>query len=279
MEYIKFILKISRPRFWLYLAGPLMIGFIVVESNIYIFFNPLFYILLFYFLLPANIYLYGVNDYFDLKTDLLNPKKDKKELRLADIKKRKIIKIYSIIFLLISLVLVLFLSNFKAQLFAFLFLFLATFYSAPPLRFKSRLFLDFISNILYVLPAFIAYSYLSNNWPSISIVLAVSFWSFAMHLFSAIPDIEFDKRAKVITSAVFLGEKKSLFLCFIFWLIFASLIIYFNFLSYLNILFLIYPLIPLFLLIRDKKAENIYWQFPFVNAVLGFLSFWYIILF
>jgi len=279
MDTLKFIIKISRPRFWFYLAGPLMIGFITVRPDIYIFTDPLFYILFLYFLLPANIYLYGINDYFDLKTDLLNPKKEEKEVRLADPNKRKIIKIYAIIFLLVSFVLILFLQNVKAQFFSLLFLFLATFYSAPPFRFKGKVVLDFISNVLYVLPGFVAYSYLSNNWPPISIVLAAYFWAFAMHLFSAIPDIEFDKKAKLITSAVFLGEKMSLLFCFIFWLIFSAIIIYFNFLPYFNILFLIYPLIPLLLLIKNKQAGKMYWYFPTINALTGFFTFWYIIIF
>ena len=278
MNNLKFIIKISRPRFWFYLAGPVMIGFIAFKTNINVFLDPLFYILFLYFLLPANIYLYGVNDYFDLKTDLLNPKKDKKEIRLADESKRNLIKIYSILFLILSLTLIYFLPNLKAQIIALLFLFLATFYSTPPLRFKSKIFLDFISNILYILPALLAYSYLSNQWPQILIVIAAAFWSFAMHLFSAIPDIHFDKKANLITSAVFLGEKFSLFLCFIFWLIFATIIIYLNLISPLNILFLIYPLIPLILLFKKGGAAKIYWYFPWINSLLGFIAFWYILI-
>lgn len=279
MDTLKFIIKISRPRFWFYLAGPLMIGFVAFRPDIYIFTDPLFYILFIYFLLPANIYLYGINDYFDLKTDLLNPKKDKQEVRLAEPDKRRLIKIYASLFLLVSLVLICFLPNVKAQIFALLFLFLATFYSAPPFRFKSKVFLDFISNILYILPALFVYSYLSNDWPQVAIVLAAACWSFAMHLFSAIPDIKFDKEAKVITSAVFLGEKLSLFICFVFWMIFSFIIFYYNFISPLNFIFLIYPLIPLILLLKGGKVAKLYWYFPWLNAALGFVAFWSILLF
>jgi 4-hydroxybenzoate polyprenyltransferase len=279
MDILKFIIKISRPRFWFYLAGPLMIGFISFRPDIYIFTEILFYILFIYFLIPANIYLYGINDYFDLKTDLLNPKKDKREVRLSDPKKRRLIKMYAGLFLFFSLVFIWFLPNFKAQVFALLFLFLATFYSAPPFRFKSKVFLDFISNILYILPALFVYSFLSNEWPQLAIVVAAACWAFAMHLFSAIPDIKFDKEAKVITSAVFLGEKLSFFLCFIFWMIFAFIIIYYHFISPLNLFFIIYPLIPLGLLLKGGDAAKLYWYFPWLNAALGFMAFWSILLF
>lgn len=78
---IKELLKISRPRFWLYLAGTYAVGYSFGITNITDFYNPQFFLYLLYFFIPANFFLYGVNDLFDSDTDKHNPKKSKKEHR------------------------------------------------------------------------------------------------------------------------------------------------------------------------------------------------------
>jgi 4-hydroxybenzoate polyprenyltransferase len=81
------------------------------------FFRPEYYLYLFYFFIPANIFIYGVNDYWDMESDILNPKKDEKEYRIQ-IKERK--KLLNIIYLLIgfSLILMFFQNNGERLIFA-----------------------------------------------------------------------------------------------------------------------------------------------------------------
>jgi len=95
----------------------------------------------------------------------------------------------------------------------------------------------------------------------------------AMHLFSAIPDISYDRKASVITTAVKLEFNNSLILCLIFWLSFSLIFsFYYRFLFPLSILLLIYPLIPLYILITKKEnIDQIYWYFPYINGIVGFI--------
>lgn len=275
MKILKKIIIISRPRFWLYLAGPVMIGAAAV-GDINIFFNSWFYILFFYFLLPANLYLYGINDYFDYDTDQFNLKKEGKESRLKDKRVKKIIKIYLIVFLIFSFILIIFLPK-NIQALFLLFIFLATFYSAPPLRFKKRPIIDSTSNILYIIPGFIVYNLFTVDNISLLIIISLWSWAIAMHLFSAILDIEPDKKAKLRTTAILLGHNLSLFFCFLLWFIFATLIIYKELLYPFSILFLVYPLISFYIFIGKKNIVKYYWRFPYITAILGFLTFWYLI--
>lgn len=265
------IFKLSRPRFWVYLAGPFAVGTAFAASTQNYFYSFHFLYTLFFFLIPANIFLYGINDVFDKDTDELNSKKKNRELKISNQNKLlyRIAVGCSILFALPLFVIL----NEKSQLLLIVFLLLSFFYSAPPLRFKARPVFDFSSNILYGIPAFIAYTQLSNNWPTLTAWVVIFCWTGAMHLFSAIPDISPDRKVGIRTSAVVFGKKKSLYACAVLWGITAFTS------SYLNPFFLlafVYPFIPLYILIfKSANITKIYWLFPYINALLGFLLFWY----
>lgn len=272
-ENIKLLIKISRPRFWLYTAGPFWIGS-VFALRLDLYFTVVFWLFLLYFLLPANIFLYGVNDLYDEETDALNKKKDNKEVRYSFSKKT----FYKISTSISSILIVplLFLINQKTSIFIIIFFVLSYFYSAKPIRFKSRPFLDFASNILYVMPGLFGYTLFTNQYPSISIIIAACIWTFPLHIFSAIPDIEADKKAGVRTTATFLGKRKSLILTSIFWTIPVIIAYYFN---PFFILGLVYPILPLGILLWNWDIEKVYWNFlPYITPVLGFALFWYAVL-
>ncbi len=263
------LLKISRPRFWLYVAGPYLVGFTLAANSIndYLAF-PFIYSFL-YFLIPANFLVYAVNDAFDIETDIRNPKKGEKERRIkAD--EQKTYLLYCILSLVFAIPL-LFFSNPQSLSYLAIFLFLSIFYSAPPLRFKSRPFLDFLSNILYAMPGFFAFAQFSGNTVLMLPILLAFCWTGAMHLFSAIPDISSDKNARIQTTATFLGKNSSLLLCSFLWLITSIGSIGYSF----NFIFsIIYPIIPLYHLFNRKAdISKTYWKFPYINAIAGFLLF------
>lgn len=265
------ILKISRPKFWGYLGGTFLVGYTLGIHSLNDFYTPTFFYLLVFFLIPANLYLYGINDLFDQDTDKHNPKKRTREHLLVKKETQSLVFLLVISFL-IMLITLFILPTLSTKLFLLSFIFLATFYSAPPLRFKTKPILDSTSNILYTFPGLIGYLVLypqSINW---LIVLATFCWAGAMHLFSAIPDIDADTKANLNTTAIYLGLKYALIVCFLLWAAFAFIIII---QSNLNPVFklatLIYPLIPLVLLFKPSLSiSKIYWYFPWINNLLGF---------
>jgi len=257
----------------LYLGGTYLVGFTAGAKSLKDFHDLSFILFGLFFLVVANIFLYGVNDYFDKDTDAFNEKKGNKEHLLKRVEEKKLRIILWVIFgIFVSLII--YSSSYSIKIILSVFLFLAYFYSAPPLRFKARPFLDFSSNMLYALPGIIGYFQTMQKLPSLLVCSALFFWTSAMHLFSAIPDIESDKKASLKTTAVLLGEKKSLFLCAIFWLSCVS-ILYTLTKSALVLVGLIYIITPLLLIFYPKYISKVYWFFPYINMGVGFIIFAY----
>lgn len=273
MNALKTLIKISRPRFWLYLGGTYLVGYSIGVTEPDQFHRPEFLLHLLYFLIPANIFLYGINDLSDRDTDAHNAKKGDKEHRLQEKNKRLLI-LAVVISGLLGLALFAFSSSRFETFFLGGFLVLATLYSVKPMRLKARPILDFVSNILYALPGFLGYMQLRDNVPETLVFIALFSWPMAMHLFSAIPDIEADAKAGVKTTAVWLGKEKSLILCSALWAVFCiSAILIGSYQPNIYCLFA-YPLIPLYILINNETdIAKTYWSFPYINGFIGFLWF------
>lgn len=267
-EYLALAYKVSRPRFWFYLAGPFTVGCIWGAESFLDLATPEFFLHMFYFLLPANLFLYGINDYWDSDTDLLNPKKGEKEHLVKGVERRQLRRLLAVT-LALSAVLMLLQKSPGERLIFGAFLFLSYSYSAKPLRFKAVPFLDFASNILYALPGVFAYHQVTGLMPPPVVLVAAFLHTSAMHLFSAIPDIEWDVKANLITTAVLIGEEASMLLCLAFWSAFTALVVLIGNGSPMSLLPVMYPLLVLTLLIQRRGAESIYWLYPYINTGLG----------
>ncbi len=273
LEKVKYAFKVSRFRFWIYTGGTFVIGYTLGAEKISDFYSFEYYLYLFYFFFLANVFIYGVNDLFDLSTDRENPKKEKKEHKLAQNRIRDL-KFILVITAIISIFLLIFQSNWIERTVFSIFLFLSYFYSARPIRFKSKPIVDFSSNMLYIMPGIFAYTLVSSELPPLLIILAGFFHISAMHIFSAVPDIRYDEKAGIRTTAVVAGKKRSLILTFAFWFMLALITLFLTSFHPLSFLILIYPITPLLVLISDKaKIEKVYWYLPFINTGLGGLLF------
>jgi lycopene elongase/hydratase (dihydrobisanhydrobacterioruberin-forming) len=153
------------------------------------------------------------------------------------------------------------------------FLFLAVAYSAPPLRFKARPFLDSASNVLYAVPAFLGYVQAANA-PVPPVVLAVGFlWTAAMHLFSAVPDIRSDREAGLKTTATTLGRRGALAACLLMWGACFAVVAGSGVLWPWSLLSIVYPAIAALVLIAPATVNRVYWSFPYINGVAGMILF------
>ncbi len=272
INYLLFLYRLSRPRFWLYIAGTYVVGYAAGITSLQDFLNPQFFVYVLFFLIPANIFLYGVNDLYDGDTDQFNQKKGAQEQLLVV---SQIVKL-RITLLVITMVNVGVLITASSVLVAFLlclFYFLSYFYSAPPLRFKAHPGIDFISNLLYGLPGFIGYVQVVGHLPPWPIIIGVCCWTWAMHLFSAVPDISSDAKAGLSTTAVVLGVRQSLVLCLLLWFISVLVLWLYLPISILGFMVLVYLFIPLYLLFYPGHVQKAYWYFPLLNTIVGFVLF------
>lgn len=264
------ILKISRPRFWIYELGTFFIGYLIGAKSLSDFLRLDFWIYFIYFLFPANLLIYGINDIFDYETDRLNPKKVEYESLLLP-KYHKKVYFYIFITNLPFLIYGFLKLNFLQNLFLFLFIFFAFFYSAKPIRAKSIPFLDSLfSASHYVFTGIFGYYLVvgNGNFPVLGFLFGI-FWSIAMHAYSAVPDIKYDIEAGLSTIATKLGAKSTIILSLFFY--FISFLILFMINPILIIGFLPYLVLMVLSLKNYNKEEKLiklYKYFPYINTIL-----------
>jgi 4-hydroxybenzoate polyprenyltransferase len=260
---VRTLLVRSRPRFWLYLAGPVLVGSVYAAGSLSELLDPAVGLLFAYFLLPANLFLYGVNDVFDAAVDRENPRKAERESRYRGDRVTRWAVLASVA---VGAALLAVLPS-AAVPWTVGFLVLGAAYSAPPFRLKTRPPLDSLSNGLYVLPGAAAYAAVAGTAPPALAFVAGWLWTMAMHTFSAIPDIEPDRRAGIRTTATVLGPRLAAVYCGVAWLLAAG---GFALLDYrLGVLFLAYPLLLAGIELADVAVERAYWWYPGVNAAVG----------
>ena len=261
----KNLITISRPRFWLYLFGPFLVGVAAAPISLTI---PLILAAL-YFTFPANLLIYGVNDLFDYETDKLNPKKRGYEDMVTPTH-QKSLRNYILAFNVPFLTLLPFLPK-VAVYSLLLFWFFGIFYSAKPIRAKTKPLFDSFFNVLYIFPGLVAFGIGANKWPNIAIIIAGTLWCMAMHAFSAVPDINADKKAKMNTIATLLGKQGTILFCAVCYLVTAFLVR--HWLGVYGILCgTVYGVLMLlaFTATNDKQLFKLYTYFPYINSLLGF---------
>lgn len=281
------LVTISRPHFWIYEVGPYIIGvaaalygsgtlFGAVVVPIAIFFL--------FFLYPANLYIYGINDIFDYETDKLNPKKVSYEsLVMPSEHKNLFLKIFLTCapFLLYGLLISRTSGSYQYIIGLLSFFFFAGFYSAPPIRAKAKPFLDSIFSAgHYIATAVFSYLLVINlGGGEVTLgslwlpVLAGMSWGIAMHAYSAVPDIQADKGANLSTIATLLGKRVTIVLCSILYAL--SAIIAFSYIGYASLLLGIVYILFMFASLKTSEEElfMIYKYFPYINSLSGMIVF------
>ena len=273
MHMIRWLIKISRPRFWVYITGPFLIG---VVAAVPIQSWPLIILLGVYFTFPANLLIYGINDIFDYETDKHNPKKISYETLVKPKEQKKLWRWIAITNAPFLLLLPLLGNNGRWAVAGFLFF--GIFYSMPPIRAKVRPLLDSIFNVLYIFPGIVGYAVVSKTLPSLYLCLAAAFWCMAMHAYSAVPDIEADRKAKIDTIATKLGKTGTLLFCLACYGLAAGLTV-----SVLGQFSIAAAVLYGFMMIVTLQAKNahsvmkLYSLFPYINMGVGMALFLWVL--
>ena len=196
------LLYISRPVLWINTVGPALVGMWLTGDLWRWEALPL----LIWLTLPFNLLIYGVNDVFDQETDAKNPRKG--SLEGAKILPEEVLPIWRGVLLTNVPFLIYFVSvmPYRAALWILLYAVLFVGYSAPPLRFKARPYLDSLSNAAYAFPLVFVPPALESPvvWPA---ALGLMAWSAAKHTFDASQDVDEDRRVGIKTTAVRLSIK------------------------------------------------------------------------
>ena len=254
----------------MYLFGPYLVGLAAAAQTPgdFLRFDSILFAV--YFLLPANLLVYGINDIFDFETDSVNPKKQGYESLVSPERRRSLLIWIGLLNLPFIIAAVFIAPAALPSLAAFLFF--SVLYSAPPVRAKAVSILDSIFNILYVFPGAFAYQMLTGSFPPAWTIVAAAVWTAAMHAYSAIPDIEADRKAGLDTVATLLGKSWTLGFCVACFTVAGLIAIANGFIAgVLGILYI--GLMRFSNTLTEHGLFRIYKIFPWFNAIAGFVIF------
>ena len=201
---LKRLIEISRPVLWVNTIGTTVMGMWLAGYL----FTPAIIPILIWVTFPFNLLIYGINDIFDQETDNINARKGSYEG--AHIYPHEVKPIWIGVIATNVPFLIYFAITLPWQAVAWMVAYslFFTFYSAPPLRFKARKYLDAFSNTDYAFPlAFVPLAL--GHEPVWLAVIGLMAWSIAKHAYDAIQDIPQDSDTGIITTAVHLGPAKT----------------------------------------------------------------------
>ena len=206
------LLLISRPVLWVNTIGTTAIAMWLTGDLWRWDVVPL----LLWATLPFNLLIYGVNDIFDQETDALNSRKGGLEgARIAAPESGRILT--AVVLTNVPFV-VYFLFALPPAAIVWIFAYIVIFvqYSAPPLRFKARSYLDALSNAAYAFPlVFVPLAF--EETPIWAAAIGLMAWSVAKHTFDAVQDIDEDRTAGIVTTAVRLGPPRVVVWSAVWW--------------------------------------------------------------
>ena len=262
------LITISRPVLWVNTIGTTVVGMWLAGFL----WTPAIIPILIWVTFPFNLLIYGINDIFDQETDNINARKGGYEG--AKIYPKEVVPIWVTVIVTNVPFLIYFAVTLPWQATAWMVAYslFFTFYSAPPLRFKARKYLDALSNTDYAFPlAFVPLALgVEPNWWLVAGLMA---WSIAKHAYDAIQDIPQDSDTGIITTAVHLGPRKTAIWSAFWWAISTALF------AVVNIPVAIANAIIAYLLVSGviktptpQKAHDLYKYsiaFPYVAGAVG----------
>ncbi len=265
------LFKASRPPSWVLAPLVFLLGIKISGGH---FSNWLQILQLVLLTMPYCVFLYGINDVFDFKSDMQNPRKGGAEGLKLQKKHHRFVYWSGLFFaglLALSSIATL---NFSNMVGMAILLFFSYYYSAPPLRLKERPPLDsFANGMLYLLGPFIlGFSFAQPISSLSSKVFLITICVMGIHSFSTIMDYSVDKKSGDKTFAVVFGKRAAaLFpvIAFTFTLLLENFnqiskgyIVFWGYLIFCNCIFFIGFIHP-----DEKLARKI-----LILSALGFIA-------
>ncbi|MDR6986821.1 lycopene cyclase domain-containing protein [Paenarthrobacter nitroguajacolicus] len=208
----------SRPVSWINTAYPFAAAMLLTTRDI----DWVLIVGTFYFLIPYNLAMYGINDVFDYESDLKNPRKGGIEGALLQPRLHRPMLWLAAITNVPFLLLLASVGGPAAWLSLAVSAFAVVAYSVVGLRFKERPVLDSLtSSTHFVSPAVVGLALAGASvTPGLVILLAAFFlWGMAAHAFGAVQDIEPDRQAGIGSIATVFGARRTVRLAVVLWLV------------------------------------------------------------
>ncbi|KIA74985.1 prenyltransferase, UbiA superfamily [Arthrobacter sp. MWB30] len=208
----------SRPVSWINTAYPFAAAMLLTTREI----DWVLIVGTFYFLIPYNLAMYGINDVFDYESDLKNPRKGGIEGALLRPQLHRpmlwLAAITNVPFLLVLA----FAGGPAVWLSLAVSAFAVVAYSVAGLRFKERPVLDSLTSSTHFVSSAVVGLALAGAevTPGLLLLLAAFFlWGMAAHAFGAVQDIEPDRQAGIGSIATVIGARRTVRLAVVLWFV------------------------------------------------------------
>lgn len=214
-DFAQFVLA-SRPISWVNTAFPFGAAYLLTTREI----DGVLVLGVFYFLIPYNFAMYGINDVFDYASDLANPRKGGIEGALLPPRLHRTTLAVAALTNIPFLVLLGAFGGPAVWAALAVSAFAVVAYSAPGLRFKERPFLDSVtSSIHFVSPAVVGLLLAGAQIDGALVLLLAAFflWGMAAHAFGAVQDIVPDREAGIRSIATAIGARVTVRVALILW--------------------------------------------------------------
>ena len=223
---IRALLLTSRPLSWVNTAFPFAAAYLVTTREV----DVVLVVGAFFFLIPYNLAMYGLNDVFDYESDLRNPRKGGVEGAVLDRRMHRPTIIAAIVSTVPFLVYLVAVGDPLSWLVLAVSMFAVVAYSAAGLRFKERPFLDSVtSSIHFVSPAVYGLVLAGATFtPQLWALLAAFFlWGAASHAFGAVQDVIADREGDIASIATVIGARAAVRLAVVLYLL-AGVMLFFT---------------------------------------------------
>ena len=264
----------SRPLSWVNTAFPFAAAYLLSGGEL-----VTLIIGTFYFLIPYNLAMYGINDVFDYESDLRNPRKGGVEGAVLDRSMHRptliavaITNIPFLIFLVVA-------GSPLSWVVLAVSIFAVIAYSAKGLRFKEIPFVDSLtSSTHFVSPAVYGLVLAGAAFtPQLWALLGAFFlWGIASHAFGAVQDVIADREGGLASVATVIGARATVRLAVVAYVLAGVLLVFTNWPGPLAALLALPYAIScaVYWNITDAGAEsaNRGWKrFLYLNFATGFL--------
>ena len=214
MKLVSRLVISSRPISWVNTAFPFAVAYFLGTGNI----DMTLVVGAFFFLIPYNLLMYGVNDVFDYESDLTNPRKGGLEGALLEPKYHAATLWISTSLATPFVIYLLAVGSVFSGALLLLVIFSVVAYSAKYLRFKEIPVLDsFTSALHFIGPMLFGLALAGTSLMGDVVIMAtIAFflWGMASHAFGAVQDIRADKDANIASIATFFGAGLTVKLAF-----------------------------------------------------------------
>ena len=214
MKLVSRLVISSRPISWVNTAFPFAVAYYLGTGNI----DVTLIVGAFFFLIPYNLLMYGVNDVFDYESDLTNPRKGGLEGALLEPKYHAATLWISTSLAAPFVIYLLAVGSVFSGALLLLVIFSVVAYSAKHLRFKEIPVLDsFTSALHFIGPMLFGLALAETSLMGEVVIMAtIAFflWGMASHAFGAVQDIRADKDANIASIATFFGASLTVKLAF-----------------------------------------------------------------